>query len=124
MMTIHPLAAILRQQGRMDVHHLEMIVRNQIVWHHHKESCKHHKSDTIGIQHLQGAILICEIRLGQRERRHTKTLCPLKSKSISPVAHHKSHPRHLTIREMSDDVLAVTTVARDEYRNIYHILYI
>ena len=123
MVTPHALAAVLGQQGRMDVDDATWIGINQEVGHQWQESRQHNKVDGTVAQQRHHEAGIVQLGFRSHSRLDTEVTGTNQGIGIRLVADHQGTADLLAVGKILDEVLTVRAAARHEDGdvNLFHI---
>ncbi len=106
---IHSLAAMQRDQCRMDIDNGTWIGIDQIFRHQQQITGQHYEVDLILGQKPKDSCLVGHVGLGHQLRRNAQTIGSLKDISISLVAHNERDACYVAPLEIPRNILSIRT---------------
>ena len=110
-MAPHALAAILRQEGWVDIDDAMGVGVDEEVGHQGQEACQHDEADVVLLQKGHHDVGIVEVGLGGNGCRYAEALCTHEGVGVGLITDNESAMYALGVGKVSDQVLAVRPAA-------------
>lgn len=104
---IHSLAAMKRDEGRVDVHNCTGISIDKILGHEHQIAGKYDEVDMIFVEQSHHCLLVGHLLTGDQFRGNAQPTGTLKNVGISLVAYYQGDLCHVASFEVIGNILGV-----------------
>ena len=124
MMPIHASAAILGQQSGMEIEHAPMVGLDQKLGNHEQKTGQDDEVDAVLAHQGKEQVFAVEVGFTHHHGGDVVVLGSHQCVGIRPIAQHQGYFYPCMVMEMADDVLAVSSVARNKNGYSYHAVYL